>query len=137
MSTKKFEIPTPKLSLTEKIHFSFEYYDTLKDKYCLSCWEKSQIKDTLNRLKEINCKTLNELKSQRGVYHFREVYWEQTTEKQGFNNPSIKTMETFHFALLGINNQKARVYGVYSSNVFYIVWFDLNHTIWPSFKKHT
>ncbi len=137
MSKKSFKIPTPRLSLTEKIHFSFEYYDTTKDKYCLSCWEKEQIKITLTRLKEINCKTLNELRSQRGVYHFGEVFWNETIEKLGFDNPLINSMETFHFALLGINNQRARVYGVYSSNIFYIVWFDLNHIIWPSYKKHT
>ena len=133
----KQSIPQPQLPKDQKIHFSFEFYDVNREDYCISCWQKEQIKIALSRLKEINNKTLNDMRSQRAVLHFGEVIWEETTEKNGFNNPAIREMESFHFALLGVNGQKTRVYGVYSANVFYIVWFDLNHIVWPSFKKHT
>lgn len=49
----------------------------------------------------------------------------------------MNLLEPFHFALLGVNGQLTRVFGAYSSGTFYIVWFDLDHMIWPSELKHT
>ena len=118
-----------------KITFSFEYCDSTKD-YCLSAWGKDRIFATLNRLKEISGKTFHELNRDR-VLHFRQVFWEKTIEKNGFPDKRVSEFEPFHFALLGVNGQKARVYGGYADGVFYIVWFDLEHKIWPTFLKHT
>lgn len=120
-----------------KINFSFEYYDKQSTKYCISCWTAKQIRDSLLQLQDICTKSFNDLTRESRVYHFQEVIWEKTIEKGGFPNPAIKNLPAFHFALIGVNNQLARVYGVYSRGTFYIVWFDLNHTIWPVALKHT
>lgn len=125
------------MSSNDKITFSFEYYDTGSIDYCISCWSKEQIKCTLVRLKDINTKSFLELGSGRKVYHFREVIWEKTTKPNGFPDKRIKDMPAFHFALLGVNKQLARVYAAFSAGVFYIVWFDLNHKIWPTNLKNT
>jgi hypothetical protein len=103
----------------------------------VSGWDKEQIKESLGRLKDINQKNYNELWSNKAVLHFHPVIWEETTEKKGFPYKQANDMEAFQFSLLGINHQKARVYGAYSGDTFYIVWFDLNHEIWPTFKKWT
>ncbi len=121
----------------EKIKFSFEYYDTNSTDYCISCWSKEQIRKSLKRLKEINEKSFKELLRSRRVYHFREVNWEKTTKPEGFDDTRVKKMAAFHFALLGINKQLARVYGAYSLGIFYIIWFDLDHKIWPTPLKNT
>jgi len=71
------------------------------------------------------------------VYHFAEVDWACTTERSGFPEDAANQMSAFHFALLGVNGQCARVYGAYSENTFYIVWFDRNHEIWPTPLRHT
>ena len=88
------------------------------------------------RLKEINAKTWNEMAKQAKGYHFHPVDWKQTTEKRYPSNAAMQ-MQQFQFSLVGINDGKARVYGSYSDGVFYVVWFDLEHKIWPSFKKNT
>lgn len=139
MSNRKSNIPVRPNFPPEKIKFSFEYYDASENtKYCLSDWSKEQIKEALSRLKDINTKTFKELNTfGRRVYHFGEVYWERTVEKSGFPDPRLKYLSPFHFALLGVNGQLTRVYGAYSSGTFYIVWFDLNHEIWPSTLKNT
>ena len=125
-------------SESKNISFSFEFYDISdENKYCLSQWNKEQISLALLRLRDINKKTYNEISRDSKVYHFYPVDWNKTTKKQGFSDVKLKNLSAFHFSLLGINNQKARVFGAYSQNIFYIVWFDLNHEIWPSFKKHT
>jgi hypothetical protein len=118
------------------LKFSFEFYDIIQNKYCLSKWSEKDISTTLKRLKEVCEKNFQELFKDRSTYHFHSIDWTQTTER-GFPNTKIQNLEPFQFALLGVNNQKARVYGAYADNTFFIVWFDLNHEICPSFKKHT
>ena len=130
-------IPKAQIDSQKKLVFSFEYYDTCSDKYCLSKFNSSDISTVTKRLQQLNSKTLREIFSQGKVLHFHEVDWNKTIKKNGFPNSMANRMSPFQFSLNGINNQKARVYGAYGSEVFYIVWFDLNHEIWPSFKKNT
>lgn len=136
---KKFskKINLSDLPSKEKLKFSFEYYDNNSDDYCLSTWNREELKGTLSRLQDICTKSFHELKQQRYVYHFGEVVWERTIKPQGFPNEAVNNLPAFHFALLGVNGQKARVYGAYSSGTFYIVWFDINHEIWPTPLKNT
>ncbi len=125
-------------SSSQKIRFSFEYYDDRESNcYCISSWSKEQIKKTLNRLKDISLKSYNDLMQGGRVLHFGEVDWSKTTERGGFPFPAVNNLQPFHFALLGVNGQMARVYGAYSQGTFYIVWFDLNHEIWPTPLRHT
>lgn len=132
-------IVTSTLPENQKIRFSFEYYDDRQEsKYCMSSWSQNQIKTALKRLKEISSKTFNEMRGKdKWVLHFGEVSWASTIEKNGFPFPEVNNLPPFHFALLSVNNQLTRVYGAYSQGVFYIVWFDLNHIIWPSALRHT
>lgn len=122
----------------EKIKFSFEYYDTAENgKYCISCWRPELIKKSLKRLKEINAKSFHQLLRESRVLHTHEVDWKKTIGLTGFPDRRANNMSPFQFALLGINNGRARVFGAYSTNIFYIVWFDLNHTICPTKLKNT
>jgi|SRR6266496_1785009 len=122
---------------SQKIVFSFEFYNSNSSDFCLSEFSCDQIKLTLQRLKDVNGKTYHELSQGGGVMHFHQVYWPKTTCPKGFEVVALESLEPFQFALLGVNGQKARVYGALGSGVFYIVWFDLEHKITPSFKKHT
>lgn len=124
------------MTALDKIKFSFEFYDC-SGKYCISGWTQEKIKKTLERLKDINTKTHNDLIKSRAVYHFGEVDWSKTEEKNGFPGVGIQSLQPFHFALLGVNNQLARVFGAYYMGTFYIVWFDLEHKIWPTEKRNT
>lgn len=134
---KVSQIPSPKLSENEKLRFSFEYYDKGSSEFCISGWNQKQIRDSLLRLQDICTKSYKDLWRERGVYHFGEVYWEKTIKKSGFPNPAVNALPAFHFALLGVNGQRARVFGALSTGTFYVVWFDLNHDIWPVELKHT
>ncbi len=121
----------------KRLSFSFEYYEPRHEKYCLSDWNKEQTAKTLERLKDISTKTFNDMLRDKRVYHFGEVIWERTIHKTGFDNVSAKRLPAFHIALLGVNRQLARVYGAYSQGVFYVVWFDLKHKIWPTALRNT
>lgn len=129
-------VKTPKLP-SSKLKFSFEYYDTLDDSYCLSKFTAEQIKTGMLKLKEISGMTFDELISNRIVLHFGAVVWEKTIKPNGFGIKALESIEAFHFALLGVNGQLCRVFGAYYQGTFYIVWFDLNHEIWPTKLKNT
>lgn len=132
----KVYVPEPK-PIKEKVKLSFEFYDTSCIDYCISEWEKTEILKALGRLKDINNKTYSDLTQGSKTYHFHQVSWEETTKKQGFPDPRVNSLDPYQIALVGINGGKARVFGAYANNIFYIVWFDYNHKIWPSYKKHT
>lgn len=121
----------------EKIKFSFEFYDGASDDYCLSKWPQEQIKNSLLRLKELNGKSFQELRRDSRVLHFGEVDWSKTIKPAGFPDKRANVLPPFHFSLLNVNGQKARVFGAYSAGTFFVVWFDIEHMIWPTFKKNT
>lgn len=130
------KIETPKLPL-QKLNFSFEFYDISEQTYCLSNFTSEQVKIAMTRLKEISTLTFEELRRNDRVFHFGSVTWEKTIKKNGFENKVLDVLPPFHFALLNVNEQLCRVYGAYYQGTFYIVWFDLNHEIWPTKLKNT
>lgn len=133
--SNKVLIPTPKLPENDKFRFSFEFYDG--SKHCLSSWVQEDVKQTLLRLKEICKLSFNDMRRMANTYHFHEVDWCKTNEKLGFPNGPVNELSAFQFALIGINRQKARVYGAYYAGTFYLVWFDFGHLITPSPLKNT
>jgi len=130
------KIPIPDIK-DETIKFSFKYYDTDTNKYCISNWNTSDILRTLVRFQEINKKTYLDMYRDKFVYNFHPVDWAQTTKKDGFPTENANQIDPYQFSILGVNNGKARVFGCFANNIFYIVWFDYNHEIWPSPLKHT
>lgn len=138
VASKKTPLPTGETDvLNKELVFSFKFYDESdEEKYCLSKFASDQVRTALKRLQEINCITLNQLRQQRNVYHFHAVDWDQTQQKNGFNNQQLSRLEPFQFSLLGVNGQLTRVFGAMSGFTFYIVWFDLNHEISPSLKRN-
>src|SRR5947207_3312288 len=90
----------------KKFTISFEYYDTA-GKYCISDWDKTEIVKGLNSLKDINSKTYGQLLGEKFTYHFHEVDWSETTERKGFQNPTIAQLPAFQLALKSVG-QKAR-----------------------------
>ena len=133
--TKNF---TPSLPSDEGLRFSFQYYDTRQQDYCISSWSEEQILKALGRLKDISSKSFDQLKQGGRVYSFGSVNWARTIKPNGFPDAKANNVgEPFHFALIGVNNQLARVFGAYQKGVFYIVWFDINHDILPTPLKYT
>jgi len=140
MAKKKAD-PLPVQRLADlNLTFSFEYYDTSEDSlFCLSEWGREDIKYTLSRLQDICKKTLFEMQQQRKVYHFTPTDWSKSMFPQGFPKPmdALNNLDPFHFAILGLNQQKARIFGAVSGSTFYVVWFDYDHDILPYQLKHT
>jgi hypothetical protein len=120
------------------IRFSFQYYDAFDDKYCLSKGSPEQVREALVRLGEINRNTFSEMDQKKKFYNFHPILdWGETKEAGGFPYSELNSLTAFQFSLPKVNGGKARVFGAFSGETFYVVWFDLNHQIWPSYKKGT
>ena len=120
----------------KEIVFSFRYYDTDCSDWCISEWEKEQIKTALTQLKEINQKKITEL-CRGKPWHSHPVEWKKTIYRDGFPNKSLREMESWQIALPSVKKTCTRFFGVIEKNIFHIVWFDLNHKIWPTKLKNT
>ncbi|MFA7244547.1 MAG: hypothetical protein WC080_04665 [Patescibacteria group bacterium] len=137
MASKKKSVavvPEPNFG-NEKLKISFEYYDSASSKYCLSKFEKDQVREALLRLRDINGKSYMELYRQRDHYHFHQVNWKDTEEKNGFPPCGVNEFDPFQIALHNVNEWKVRVFGGIHKGTFYIVWFDLEHEIDPSMRR--
>ena len=118
--------------------FSFLYYDTSSTdngRYCISCWQKEDIKEALVRLQQISQTSVPELRRAKS-WHFTPIDWSKM-KKKSFPVRGMNLMENYHFALPGISKEGARVFGAISGSTFYIVWFDMHHEIWPVKLKNT
>ncbi|MCT8157695.1 hypothetical protein [Bifidobacterium polysaccharolyticum] len=121
-----------------KIIFRFDLVDLEPDcPWSLAKMSESDHAEFLKKLKQFEYSKVGELKSPRlgsfKTYHdFSKCPNQDPVERLGkyyeFEGDSIA-----RFRLSG----KKRLYGFLIDNGFHIVWWDPEHEIWPSKKKHT
>jgi len=110
-----------------KASFSFEFYDHKNKRYSVSSISKCKDFHLLfKHLHKLSCLTWRSIENSKNRAH--EVTWNTTKEKKGFP-PKLKIPQGFppyQFQLYG----KLRVFGFHKMGIFYIVWFDPNHSIY-------
>ena len=59
------------------------------------------------------------------------IEWEQTSEKQGFANlnEQLQSLTPYQFHIS--SNEYGRVHGFFLGNVFFVVWLDPKHKLYP------
>ena len=115
-----------------KARVSFEYYKS-GDKYCLSNFNKEQIISFLDCLRKLTERTWQQM---------LEGTSKDSAKKTGLNctpytrsdlaNPGIwpKQLSPDISTLFGVRaTQRRRVFGVRIQSVFYVLWFDEDHSI--------
>jgi hypothetical protein len=123
---------------SERMSFSFQYYAPPGDDWCLSSLDDAaSFKRALFSLKEISNRTLKEISANSKYWRFHPVDFAQTSMRQGFGIRALEHAEAYQFSLIGVNSQQCRVVGVYEGSVFYIVWVDVAHQLYPTEKKNT
>lgn len=117
-----------------KISFSFKYFDHVREKeFALDGPDgltAQRAIDILDRLRDLADFTALDLIS-NGSKSFRchRVSWENTPFKRGFHwiDPEICT----NCYQISISTSKGRLQGFFIDDVFYIVWLDLHHKVYP------
>jgi hypothetical protein len=114
------------------IRFSFKHY-TVCDKFCMPDLAKSPhyVAVLFDRMKHVSGLKLSEFRLYNKTLRAHSHDWEDTTEKAGYMHLSqqMQECEPWQFSLSA--NEHGRVHGVLVDNVFYVVWLDPNHALYP------
>jgi len=141
MAGKKIK-PT-KLVNTGKIHptisadnttlrFSFKHLDLNHKKFSIEGQSHDYFHKVLERLKNLSTVTTRELITNRSPsMRSHPIDWENTSEHSGFNhlNSQLRDLRAYQFQIS--SNAHGRVHGFILENIFFIVWLDPDHSLYP------
>ena len=145
---KGVSIPTPKIPQNETrkivitedqaekiasfrgshIVFSFEYLDTDNPKFTLNGICNGWFVSLIDSLRDVSTKTYNEFALASSHYDYHTHDWKNTSEK-GF--PFHKESVQYEGVQFRISSSQGRVHGFFIGHVFYVVWFDPHHNLYP------
>ncbi|MDO6708799.1 hypothetical protein [Photobacterium sp. 1_MG-2023] len=114
--------------------FSFKHLqlEHPQGKFCIKAKDGNYLSKFLGRLKDVSQQKANELRQSGGkALRAHTIDWEHTSEKSGFNhlNEQLQALTPYQFQLSA--NEHGRIHGFFIDNVFYAVWLDPNHELYP------
>ncbi|NJR15400.1 MAG: hypothetical protein HC785_06600 [Calothrix sp. CSU_2_0] len=121
-----------KLKPPQGISFSFKYYQDDNNKF--SCMEKKVIywQTLLKRLKDLSTLMVQNLLNNRSsTLRCHPIKWEGTSEN-GFGLPNEEQLVDTPYQFSVSSNEHGRVHGFFIDEVFYIVWLDPDHQLYPA-----
>lgn len=121
-----------KLKPPPGISFSFKYYNENHNKF--SCTEKEAIYwlTLLKRLKDLSSLTVQELLVNRSsTLRCHPINWEDTSER-GFGLPNEEQLVDTPYQFSLSSNEHGRIHGFFIGEIFYIVWLDPDHLLYPA-----
>lgn len=121
-----------KLKPPQGISFSFKYYQDGHSKF--SCTTKDGIYwlTLLARLKDLSSLGVQELLMNRSPsLRCHPIKWEDTSES-GFGLPNEEQLVDTPYQFSLSSNKHGRVHGFFIDEVFYIVWLDPDHKLYPA-----
>lgn len=114
------------------ISFSFKYYQNGHNKF--SCNEKAATYwlTLIERLKALSGLSHRELLMNRSSsLRCHPIKWENTSEN-GFGLPNEEQLVDTPYQFSLSSNEYGRVHGFFIDEVFYIVWLDPDHLLYPA-----
>lgn len=122
---------TPSLTTTN-LSFSFQYIDPAHAKFGFSGQTPAYFCKLLERLKDISTLTSLEFTTNRNAaLKSHCIEWKTTSEPDGFThlNEQFQSYTPYQFAIS--RNEYGRIHGFFIGNVFYVVWLDPDHQLYP------
>lgn len=114
--------------------FSFKHLqlEHPKGKFCVKAKDGNYIFKILTRLKDVSNQKASDLR-QSGNKSLRAhtIDWAGTSEKDGFShlNEQLQSITPYQFQFSA--NEYGRIHGFFIDNVFYAVWMDPKHELYP------
>ena len=103
-------------------------------KWCWNCLDPIIFKGTLQKLKEIETQKWSQIKASKKLHHTIEVNNLTQDAKSRLIKLQYDELEELFSLHLG---GKFRVYGIRVGVTLELLWFDKEHEIYPTHKKHT
>lgn len=117
---------------SSNLSFSFRYMDRQHGKFSYSAKEAVYFCKVLERLSALCEKTAQELKIDRSdSLRAHPIDWDRTSEPRGFAHLNAQLRESTPYQFSISSNAHGRVHGFFIDHVFYVVWLDPDHLLYP------
>jgi len=124
--------PPSKASIDhETLRFSFQHLEISHEKFRLDGRAAQYFIKLFERLQNLSSLKHTEFTSNRGnSLRSHPIDWGNTSEKDGFThlNNQLKGLPPCQFQ---VSKNNGRVHGFLLDNVFFVVWFDPDHLLYP------
>ncbi|MGK9047856.1 hypothetical protein KXR63_10855 [Stutzerimonas chloritidismutans] len=119
--------PSPKT-----LSFSFRYIDPRNQKFDYSQKESGYFCKVIERLSGLSTYTFSEVMAERSpALKAHPIDWPDTSEPAGFSNLNEQLRESTPYQFSISRNEHGRVHGFFIDDVFYVVWLDPAHRLYP------
>lgn len=116
----------------KKTKFSFKYLQINHSKFHIDKIDIIYWQALIERLKNLSTLTPLELRQNTSkALRCHKIDWQKTSEKEGFrlSDKQLATVRPYQFSVS--SNEHGRVHGFFIDNIFYIVWLDPKHQLYP------
>ena len=116
----------------ERIRFSFEFFDSSDAVLCPSIFPNGYTHKLLERLQALSQWKLSDFHSTKSKSIRAHTHvWEKTSRPEGYShlNEQHRDYPGWQFCLSA--NAYGRVHGFMIENIYYVIWLDLNHALYP------
>lgn len=121
-----------KIEIPEGTVFSFRYYQDDKDKFLIRGRDARYWESLMRRLRDLSKLNVDEIINNRSKsIRSHPIDWQDTTEPNGFGIPEEAQLVDTPYQFQISANEHGRVHGFFKENVFYIVWLDPDHNLYP------
>ena len=113
--------------------FSFKYLDSNHANFTFDRQDANYWKTLIDRLKDLSGLTPLELIENRSsTLRFHKIDWQDKRVSENcFGLPNEEQLVSIPYQFSVSSNKYGRVHGFFIENVFYIVWLDPNHKLYP------
>lgn len=119
-------VVTPKTDDEPNVAVSLRYWHTGSE--CISVWQRTELERLRKLIDKIQGLTATKVRLDHGLEHKLH----KAAPKRGFTRPSGLSKD-IPMCELRVTS-KARVHGALHNDIFYLVWLDRNHDVFPSGK---
>ncbi|MDP3609355.1 MAG: hypothetical protein Q8R74_09820 [Methylophilus sp.] len=131
------KIPEPNIIQLSLVCFSFKYLDLDHEKFHLpDTKEKASYLATLfDRLKHISSMTFAEFRTAGKALRSHAIQWETTSEPYGYLRLPAQMQECQPWQFSLSREELGRIHGFLLSDIFYVIWVDHGHQLYPKFNQ--
>lgn len=116
----------------EKIRFSFEFFDSSDSEMCPGSFPEGYVHKLMERLRHLSLWKLSEFQStsSRSIRtHTHE--WSNTARPDGYAHLTEQHRDYPGWQFCLSANEYGRVHGFMIDNIYYVIWLDVNHRLYP------
>ena len=135
ISRKPDNLKSTELSQLQKgIAFSYKYLQEYHSKFSIRQRDIQYLIALLSRLRDLSSLSVQELKGNSSkTLRCHSIDWKDTSENN-FGIPNEEQLVDVPYQFSISANEHGRVHGFFIGQVFYIVWLDPEHKLYPSRK---